>query len=104
MRPSTSGKRSQEVAAKLREILDEAASEGRKRPQIISSDNGTEFGGAVTQLLQRRGIVQKFKDVGDLNALGQIDRQIGLLKRKLTEMNGTTKKVGQSTCNRPSRH
>ena len=95
-----SGKDPQEVAAKLREILDEAASEGRKRPQIISSDNGTEFGGAVTQLLRQRGIVQKFKTVGDLNALGLIDRQIGLLKRKIAEMHGTTKKVGQSTCSR----
>ena len=45
------GKDPKEVAAKLREILDEGASEGRKRPQFISSDNGAEFGGAATQLL-----------------------------------------------------
>ena len=64
-----SGKDPKEVATKLKEILDEATSDGCKRPQVISSDNGTEFGGAVAQLLQQHGIVQKFKDAGDLNAL-----------------------------------
>jgi hypothetical protein len=37
-------------------------------------------------------VVQKFKDVGDLSSLGLLDRQIGLLKQKLTEMHGRTKK------------
>ncbi len=36
--------------------------------------------------------MQKFKERGDLNALGLMDRQIGLLKRKLAEMHATTKK------------
>ena len=86
-------KENKEIAEKLQEILDERLSDGRKKPQIISSDNGSEFvGGAVATLLQRMGIVQKFKDTSDLNALGLIDRQIGLLKRKLAEMYATTKK------------
>ena len=86
-------KANEEVADKLKEILDQRLSENRKKPQIISSDNGSEFvGGRVAALLQRRGIVQKFKDQGDLNALGLVDRQIGLLKRKLAEMHATTKK------------
>ena len=76
------------MALKLKEILDEA----RKKPQVISSDNGSEFGGLVAEFLQHRGIVQKFRNVGDLNALGLLDRQIGLLKRKLADMHGTTKK------------
>ncbi len=41
------GKTPEEVAAKLKMILNEAV----KMPQIISSDNGLEFGGAVAQLL-----------------------------------------------------
>ncbi len=76
------------MALKLKEILDEA----RKRPQFISSDNGSEFGGLVAEFLQHRGIVQKFKNVGDLNALGLLDRQIGLLKRLLGEMHGINSK------------
>ncbi len=86
-------KENKEVAEKLKEILDQRLGENRKKPQIISSDNGSEFvGGAVAALLQRRGIVQKFKEPGDLNALGLMERQIGLLKRKLAEMHATTKK------------
>ncbi len=89
------------MATKLKEILDEATSNGRRKPQVISSDNGAEFGGLTSQFLQQRGIVQKFKVVGDLNALGLLDRQIGLSKRKLAEMHGTTR-VGRSIYRRPS--
>jgi hypothetical protein len=86
-------KANEEVADKLKEILEQSLSENRNKPKVISSDNGSELvGGRVAALLQRRGIVQKFKDTGDLNALGLVDRQIGLLKRKLAEMHATTKK------------
>ena len=78
----------EEVATKLKEILNEAV----KMPQVISSDNGLEFGGAVAKLLSKSEVVQKFKAVGDLNSLGLLDRQIGLLKQKLTEMHERTKK------------
>ena len=93
-----------EVASMLRQILDEntGALEGRsrlraatrrKKPSIISSDNGAEFGGEVAALLKDRGIEQRFKDPGDLNALGLLDRQIGLLKKKLAEMAARTKRT-----------
>ena len=85
-------KEPREVAAKLEEILKSRAGEGRKKPNIVSSDNGAEFGGPVAALLLKYGIAQKFKDAGDLNALGLLDRQIGLLKRRLAEMAGRTKK------------
>ncbi len=78
----------EDVAPKLHEILVEAIN----MPQFISSDNGAEFGGDVAKLLLKAGVVQKFKEPGDLNALGILDRGIGLLKQKLTEMHGRTKK------------
>ena len=86
-RPLT-GKSPGDVEPKLHEILIEAV----KMPQFISSDNGLEFSGEVAKLLEKSGIVQKFKDGGDLNALGLLDRQIGLLKRKLTELHTSTGK------------
>ena len=75
----------------MKEILDAASGDNRKRPQIISSDNGSEFKGEVAALLRQKGIVQKLKDAGDKNALGLLDRQIGLLKRKLAEMHSNNK-------------
>ncbi len=71
------------VAIALKSILASA----EKKPQVISSDNGTEFSqGPVVALLGAEGIVQKFKDPKDLNALGLADRNIGVLKRKLGEL------------------
>jgi len=88
-RPLTT-KDSREVAKELAAILKEAVSAGRGKPQIISSDNGSEFvNPAITNLLRRHQIVQKFKAVGDMNALGLLDRQIGLLKRRLAELHST---------------
>ena len=85
-------KNADDVAEKLAEILDQAPKEGRRIPQLISSDNGKEFKAEVAALLQKKNIVQRFKDPGDLNALGLLDRQIGLLKRKLQEMHMKNKK------------
>ncbi len=80
-------KRPAEVKDRLLEILNAA----RKQPQVISSDGGAEFTKDVSEMLTRRGgIVQRFKDAGDANALGVVDRQIGLLKRKLAERGGWT--------------
>ncbi len=87
-----SGKDPPEVAKQLKEILDATAGDNRKKPQIISSDSGSEFQGEVAALLRQKGIVQKLKGAGDSNALGLLDRQIGLLKRNLAEMHATTKK------------
>ena len=86
-------KEPKETAKALEFVLNEAARQGRKKPQIISSDNGSEFvNHDVSRLLSKKHIVQKFKDVGDLNALGLLDRQIGLLKSRLAELNTTNKK------------
>ena len=75
-----------EVKARLAEILDSAP----KKPQFIGSDGGLEFTGSVSAMLAERKIVQTFTDRGDHNALGAIDRAIGLLKRKLAEMHAKT--------------
>ena len=91
-RPLTT-KLPKEVTTALGEIIAQAEREGRKRPQIISSDSGSEFVNPdVANLLNRKRIVHKLKDVGDLNALGLLDRQIGLLKRRLAELHATNKK------------
>ena len=82
-----------EVAKELGNILKSAAQNGRKKPQIISSDNGSEFVNPdVAKLLSARKIEHKFKDVGDVNALGLLDRQIGLLKRRLAELHARNDK------------
>jgi len=79
------------VSKALVSILNSAQEQGRKLPDIMSSDNGLEFNNAeVKKVLSKKGIVQKFKDVGDLNALGLLDRTIGLLKRRLAENHTAT--------------
>jgi transposase InsO family protein len=91
-RPLTA-KTQKEVATQLADILAAAERDGRKIPQVLSSDNGTEFvNPEVKKVLDRKRVAQKFKDAGDLNALGLVDRQIGLLKRRLAEMHATNKK------------
>lgn len=72
-----------EVAQKLNDILTEAD----KKPQIITSDRGSEFVSArMSELCQAHNIVQKFKDPLDLNSMGLLDRNGGLLKKKLMEL------------------
>ena len=86
-------KNGKEVAGELGKILKSAVQDGRKKPQIISSDNGSEFVNPdVTKLLSGRNIEHKFKDVGDVNALGLLDRQIGLLKSRLAELHAKNNK------------
>ena len=40
------------------------------KPQVISTDNGLEFKGIVSEYLESKGIVQHCRSVGDINALG----------------------------------
>lgn len=83
-----------DVAAGLRQIMAQAQKEDRKLPDFVSSDNGTEFRNAeVAKALEQKRITQKFKEVGDLNALGLLDRSIGLLKRRLAELHAENKKT-----------
>ena len=59
----------------------------------MSSDNGSEFRNwDVKRALDKKNIILRFKDVGDLNALGLLDRTIGLLKKRLAEAHATNKK------------
>jgi len=76
------GKESWEVRVKLSEILMEAPA----RPKVISSDNGNEFLGEVSDYLQNLGIAQRFKAVGDQNALGVVDRAIQSIKQTIARM------------------
>ena len=75
-----------QVAEALGKLLKGA----NKKPKLISSDNGNEFLGPVSKLLVKKKIAQAFKSVGDVNALGVIDRAIQTLKRKLAELAGST--------------
>ena len=70
-----------EVAAKLSQLL-----KGVPKPLVMSSDNGAEFTGPVQEYLASKRITARFKAVGDVNALGVVDRSIQTLKRKLAEM------------------
>ena len=76
------GKESWEVRVKLSEILMEAPA----RPKVISSDNGNEFLGEVSDYLQNLGIAQRFRAVGDQNALGVVDRAIQSIKQTIARM------------------
>ena len=75
-----------QVAEALGKLLKGA----NKKPKLISSDNGNEFLGPVSELLVKKKIAQAFKAVGDVNALGVVDRAIQTLKRNLAELAGST--------------
>jgi len=63
------------------------------KPKVVSSDNGAEFQGEVSDFLEGRNIVQRFKAVGDLNALGIVDRAIQTIKRKIAELATRSKRT-----------
>ena len=56
-----SGKDPPEVAKKLKEILDAASGDNRKKPQIISSDNGSEFQGESPRCCAKRASCRNSK-------------------------------------------
>ncbi|MCP3899441.1 MAG: hypothetical protein GY707_07000, partial [Desulfobacteraceae bacterium] len=64
-----------------------------RKPKVISSDNGNEFLGPVSELLRREDVVQRFKAVNDTNALGVVDRAIQTLKQRLAEMAARTQRT-----------
>ena len=45
----------------------------------------------MKRALDKKNIILRFKDVNDLNALGLLDRTIGLLKKRLAEAHATNK-------------
>ena len=71
-----------EVKVKLSQIIEEAP----KKPKVISSDNGAEMLGVVSEYLESKGIAQRFKAVGDQNAIGQADKAIQSIKHILARM------------------
>ena len=56
--------------ANVAEALDTLLHTATKMPKLITSDNGNEFMGPVSTLLSRLHIAQRFKAVGDENAIG----------------------------------
>jgi hypothetical protein len=75
-------KTQEEVKKQLRSILGQAP----HKPQVISTNNGLEFKGEVSEYLESKGIIQRFRSVGDINALGLVDRAIQQLRLKIAEM------------------
>ncbi len=75
-----------QVAVALEKLIRDAPRE----PKLISSDNGNEFLGPVSKLLVKHKIAQAYKAVGDVNAIGVVDRAIQTLKRKLAELAAKT--------------
>jgi len=77
----------------VREALESILASLPQKPKVISSDNGNEFLGPVAELLADKGIAQRFKAVGDINALGLVDRSIQTLKRKIAELASRSKRT-----------
>ena len=74
-----------EVARALREVLQEMG----QKPQELVTDNGPEFKNAdVRALMEREGVFQTFKEVGDFNVLAQLDVAIKSLKRAIALQRG----------------
>ena len=71
-----------EVKEALRKLLLSAP----KRPKLISSDQGLEFKGVVSDFLTKNKIAQKYKDTGDVNGIGVIDKAIQSLKQRLAQL------------------
>ena len=60
--------------------------EAPHKPKVISTDNGLEFKGQVSEYLEKKGITQRFRSVGDINALGLVDRVIQQFRLKIAKM------------------
>ena len=75
-------KEPKDVSRELEAILNELPQD----PKVISSDQGNEFLGPVTTMLERRKIAQRFKAVGDVNALGVVDKAIQTIKKTMARI------------------
>lgn len=76
--------------ATVRDALKKILARAGGKPITISSDKGLEFTSrVVADYLEGEDIAQRFKEPGDPNALGVVDRAIGLLKKKLATIAGT---------------
>ncbi len=62
----------------------------RKKARNVNSDNGNGFLGTDVKVRAKKKSAQVFKAVGDVNAIGVVDRAIQTLKRKLAELAART--------------
>jgi len=69
----------------LRRLLAKMASDLPNKVEIISTDQGNEWKGAVDALLESKSIVRRTKEPSDVNALSVVDRAIQTLKRRLSQ-------------------
>ena len=58
----------------------------QNKPKLISSDQGLEFKGVVSDFLTENNIAQMYKDTGDVNGIGVIDKAIQSLKQRLAQL------------------
>ncbi len=70
----------------VKAALEKIFSYTRKLPKLISSDQGQEFQKDVAQFLVSKNIAHKLKNVGDVNAIGVIDKAIQSLKQKIAQI------------------
>ena len=56
-----------------------------KKPEVISTDMGNEWRGAVQDMLDAKGIIRRTKDPRVVNAIAVVDRVIHNLKTRLAE-------------------
>lgn len=75
----------QSTAAAMKEILENEIPKDQFKVTTISTDRGNEFKGAVDQLLSSKGIIHRFKQLSDPNALAVVDKIIQTLKNRLTQ-------------------
>jgi hypothetical protein len=62
----------------------------RTKILLIVSANGNEFLVPVADFLLDRGIIHRFKPMGDVNVLGVVDRTIQSLNKEIAELSSTT--------------
>ena len=79
LRPITN-KTPEAVEKALKSILEEAMP-----LKVISHDQGNEFKGKVSQLLEKKGIASRLKATGEKDALAVVDRTIQGLRTKLEQ-------------------
>ena len=89
-----------EVLKALKKIVKRAPA----LPYTISSDNGLEFTDAqVTNYIDSLGVKRRYKDVDDINAIAVVDRSMGLLKKKLANIEAFNSSNWQSSLQRATK-
>ena len=74
------------VAAVMKILLRQLQeSPGMGKIQVLSSDRGNEFRAEVDELLSKKDVVHRTKDIGDLNALSVVDRAMQTFKLRMAK-------------------